>query len=147
MKNQSVRGNIDWIIIAIYIVLVVMGWLNIYSSSLPVEEDHVFSFSEFYGKQLIFIILTIPLIFVFVFYREGLPAWYLWTAFITIVLFIMTLVFEPHYVVLAALVIILLQYFRTRSAYRNPILSGMIFTVITGFVYSVNYVFENIFKQ
>ena len=33
MKNQSVRSNIDWIIVTIYIVLVIMGWLNIYSSS------------------------------------------------------------------------------------------------------------------
>lgn len=255
MKNQSVRNNIDWIIVTIYIVLVLLGWLNIYSSSLPVEEEHVFSFSEFYGKQLIFILLTIPLIFVllsvdgkiyekfssiffaisllslaglfvfgktikgqanwysfgsfgiqpsefaksatalaiakylsdvqinlkdvnkqvqalgilflpvllilphdpgsaliysvflFVFYREGLPAWYLWTAFITIALFIMTLVFEPHYVVLASLAIIIIQYIKSRSAQRNPILSGMILLVISGFVYSVNYVFENVFKQ
>src|SRR5436190_14758129 len=251
MKNQSVRSNIDWIIVTIYIVLVILGWLNIYSSSLPVEEEHVFSFGEFYGKQLIFILLTIPLIFIllsvdgkvyekfssiffaisllslaglfvfgktikgqanwysfgsfgiqpsefaksatalaiakylsdvqinlkdvnrqiqalgilflpvllilphdpgsaliysvflFVFYREGLPAWYLWTAFITIVLFVMTLVFEPHYVVLTALIVILLQYLKSRAAHRNPILSGLIFLVITGFVYSVNYVFEN----
>ena len=45
------------------------------------------------------------------------------------------------------LAIILLQYFKSRAAHRNPILSGLIFLVITGFVYSVNYVFENVFKQ
>src|SRR6478736_7913402 len=61
-------------------------------------------------------------VFLFVFYREGLPAWYLWTAFITIVLFAMTLVFEPHYVVLVAFATILLQYFKSRAAHRNPVL-------------------------
>src|SRR5204863_2355010 len=65
------------------------------------------------GSALIFSI------FLFVFYREGLPSWYLWTAFITIALFVMTLVFEPHYVVLTALVIILIQYFKSRAAHRN----------------------------
>ena len=57
MKNQSVTNNIDWISIIIYALLVILGWLNIYSSSLSSMEDT-------YEKQLIFIILTIPLIFI-----------------------------------------------------------------------------------
>jgi rod shape determining protein RodA len=56
MKNQSIANNIDWISIIIYALLVILGWLNIYSSSLSpwrIPE-----------KQLIFIVLTIPLIFI-----------------------------------------------------------------------------------
>jgi hypothetical protein len=34
MKNQSIANNIDWISIIIYALLVILGWLNIYSSSL-----------------------------------------------------------------------------------------------------------------
>src|SRR5690606_6929284 len=48
----------------IYSALVIMGWLNIYSSSLPIDTDTTFDFGEIYGKQLLFIIFTIPLIFV-----------------------------------------------------------------------------------
>ena len=57
MKNQSITNNIDWISIIIYASLVILGWLNIYSSSLSSMQDT-------YEKQLIFIVLTIPLIFI-----------------------------------------------------------------------------------
>jgi len=249
MKNQSLTNNIDWICIIIYIVLVIMGWLNIYSSSLSSMEGT----SE---KQLIFIVLTIPLIlivlyvdgkfyekyasiifvvsllslvglfafgktiagqrcwygfgsftlqpsefakaatalalakylsdpqinlkeinrqiqalaiiflpvmlilpqpdpgsaliysiFIIVLYREGLPAWYLWTGFCAILLFVLTLVLEPQYVILLALIVIVLIYFKSRLGDRNIVLSSILLVLISGFVLSVNYVFNNVFKQ
>lgn len=249
MKNQSLTNNIDWTCIIIYSVLVILGWLNIYSSSLSSMEGT----SE---KQLIFIILTIPLIFIVLFadgkfyekyasiifiisllsllglfafgktiagqrcwygigsftlqpsefakaatalalakylsdpqinlkdvnrqiqalaivflpvllilpqpdpgsaliysifiivlYREGLPAWYLWTGFCAILLFVLTLVLEPQYVILLALVVIVLIHFKSRLGDRNIVLSSILFTLISGFVLSVNYVFNNVFKQ
>ena len=249
MKNQSIKNNLDWICIIIYSLLVIMGWLNIYSSSLSSMEDT-------FEKQLIFIVLTIPLIFIvlsvdgkfyekyatiiygisllslaglFVFgktiagqrcwygfgsftlqpsefakaatalalakylsdtqinlkdvnrqiqalaivflpvmlilpqpdpgsaliysifivvlYREGLPAWYVWTGFIAILLFVLTLVLQPQYVILLALLAIVLVHFKSRLSDRNLVLSSILFVLISGFVLSVNYVFENVFKQ
>jgi len=249
MKNQSVSNNIDWICIIIYTLLVILGWLNIYSSSLSSMEDT-------YQKQLIFIILTIPLIivilavdgkfyekyatiiyaisilsliglfffgktiagqrcwyaignftlqpsefakaatslalakylsdtqinlkdtarqwqalaiiilpillilpqpdpgsaliysiFIIVLYREGLPAWYVWTGFITILLFVLTLIFEPEYVILIGLAILIITHFKSRLADRNIVLSSILFALISGFVLSVDYLFENVFKQ
>ncbi|WP_396212058.1 rod shape-determining protein RodA [Flavobacterium sp.] len=64
MKNQSVSSNIDWMIVSIYIVMVILGWLNIYSSSLPEVETSIFDLSQEYGKQLLIIALTIPLIII-----------------------------------------------------------------------------------
>lgn len=61
MKNQSVVNNLDWITVLMYTILVLMGWLNIFSTSIPVEFTD-FDFGDYYGKQLIFILLTIPLI-------------------------------------------------------------------------------------
>jgi rod shape determining protein RodA len=60
MKNQSITNNIDWSSVIIYGVLVLLGWLNIYSSSLSSMEGT----SE---KQFLFIALTIPLIFIVLF--------------------------------------------------------------------------------
>lgn len=249
MKNQSLTNNIDWICIVIYIVLVIMGWLNIYSSSLSSMEGT----SE---KQFIFIVLTIPLIFIVLYvdgkfyekyasiiygisllslvglfafgktiagqrcwyaigsftlqpsefakaatalalakylsdtqinlkdvnhqiqalailflpvmlilpqpdpgsaliysifivvlYREGLPAWYVLTGFIAIVLFVLTLVLEPQYVILLALLAIVFIHFKSRLGDRNIVLSSILFALISGFVLSVNYVFTNVFKQ
>ena len=257
MKNQSVKNNLDWISIGIYIALVIMGWLNIYSSSLSsvAEETSIFDFGQIYGKQFMFIILSIPLIFIvlsvdgkfyekfssviyvigllslaglFVFgktvkgqanwysfgafglqpsefvkaatalalakylsdvqvnlkdlnrqiqalgilflpillivphdpgsaliysvfililYREGLPSWYVWTGFIAIVLFILALVVKPLILTGIGLLIILFLYYRSRIINRNWILSTVVFLMVGGFVFSVDYVFVNVFKQ
>lgn len=257
MKNQSVTNNLDWISIGIYIALVLLGWLNIYSSSLSsvAEETSIFDFTQIYGKQFMFIILTIPLIliilsvdgkfyekfssviyvvgllslaglfvlgktikgqanwysfgsfglqpsefvkaatalalakylsdvqvnlkdtnrqiqvlgilflpillivphdpgsaliysiFILVLYREGLPSWYVWTGFIALVLFVLALIIQPLVLCAIALAVILFIYFRSRLINRNWILSSIIFLLIGGFVFSVDYVFENVFKQ
>ncbi|RKS99786.1 rod shape-determining protein RodA [Flavobacterium sp. 123] len=249
MKNQSITSNIDWICVIIYSLLVLMGWLNIYSSSLSSMEG-------ISDKQLIFIVLTIPLIFVvlyvdgkfyekyatiifgisllsllglfafgktiagqrcwygfgsftlqpsefakaatalalakylsdtqinlkdvnrqiqalaivflpvmlilpqpdpgsaliysifiIVLYREGLPSWYVWTGFITILLFVMTLLLQPQYVILIILLTLVIVHFKSRLADRNIVLSAILLVLMSGFVLSVNYVFEHVFKQ
>lgn len=256
MKNQSVTNNLDWISVIIYILLVVMGWLNIYSSSLSTNEDNmILDLSQFYGKQLLYIIFTIPLIFmilavdgkfyekfssiifgiallslaglfvfgktvkgqanwysfgsfgiqpaefakaatalaiskylsdvqvnlkdvnrqmqvlgiiflpviliaphdpgsaliysmfVLVLYREGLPSWYLWTGFCAILLFVLSLVFEPWAVILMALVVAAFLYLKSRIVDRNIVASAIVMVLISGFVFSVDYVFDNVFKQ
>jgi rod shape determining protein RodA len=249
MKNQSIKNNIDWISVFIYSALVILGWLNIYSSSLLSTDGT-------YQKQLIFIGCTIPLIFIVLFvdgkfyekyasiifgvsllslaglflfgktiagqrcwyaigsftiqpsefakaatslalakylsdtqinlkdvnrqiqalaivflpvllilpqpdpgsaliysifivvlYREGLPSWYVWTGFITIVLFVLTLVLEPYAVILIALGVLIIIHFKGRAVDRNIILSGLLLAAISAFVLSVDYVFDHIFKQ
>ena len=258
MKNQSVTNNLDWISVVIYIILVLSGWLNIYSSSLSsIEmETSIFDFTQIYGKQFLFILFSIPLIFIvlsvdakfyekyasilfgvallslaglFIFgktiagqrcwygigsftlqpsefakaatalalakflsdvqvnlkdtksqiqallivflpvmlilpqpdpgsaliysvfiivlYREGLASWYVWTGFIAITLFVLALVLKPLVIVGIALGLIVILYYRSRIINRNWILSSLIFLLISGFVFSVDYVFENVFKQ
>ena len=85
--------------------------------------------------------------FILVLYREGLPSWFLWTGFIAIVLFVMALMLKPLVIIGIALAIIIFIYYRSRIINRNWILSAIIFVGISGFVFSVDYVFENVFKQ
>lgn len=258
MKNQSVTNNLDWLSIIIYITLVILGWLNIYSSSLSnIEgESSIFDVTQIYGKQFLFILFTIPLIFsvmaidakffekyaiiifavallslagLFLFgktiagqrcwyaigtftlqpsefaktatalalakylsdvqinlkdvnrqiqvmiiiflpillilpqpdpgsaliysvfflvlYREGFPSWYLWTGFIAILLFILALLLEPYVIILIALLVIVFIHFRSRMIDRNWVLSVIILGLISGYVFSVDYVFDTVFKQ
>lgn len=93
------------------------------------------------GSALIYCFLIVVL------YREGLPAWYIWTGFIAIVLFVLTLILEPEYVILLSLLAIIIVYFKSRLADRNIVASSIIFVLISGFVLSVDYVFDNVFKQ
>ena len=259
MKNQSISQNIDWISILIYILLVVMGWLNIYSSSLSSSsvEFNILDYTQIYGKQFLFILFTIPLIFIVLFveakfyekfaivifaisilsllglfvagkviagqrcwyaigsftlqpsefakaatalalakylsdvqinlkdvnrqiqvliivllpvmlilpqpdpgsaliysvffivlFREGMPGWYLLTGFIAIILFVLTLVTNNPFIVIGLTVIVLaINYFRSRIVDRNIIASAILLIMVSGFSFSVNYVFENVFKQ
>lgn len=62
MRSVSVQRNIDWISVTLYFILVIMGWVNIYSASLPAETTSIFDINQIYGRQLMFIIFTIPLI-------------------------------------------------------------------------------------
>ena len=86
-------------------------------------------------------------IFFVVLYREGFPAWYLWTGFIAIILFILALVLKPFVIILIALLVILFIHIKSKMINRNWILSTIVLVLISGFVFSVDYVFENVFKQ
>lgn len=255
MKNQSVGNRIDYISILLYIVLVIMGWMTIYSASLPLEETSIFDISQIYGRQMLFIGLTIPLIFIilftdakiferlsFVFYslgiilllglfvfgvtkkgqtnwyqfggfgfqpsefvktatalllakylsysqinlkltkhqiiglaivglpillilmqpdagsamifvslifvlnREGLPSWYFFAGIIAIALFFLSLVIQPIYLVSVLLVIMIIHYIFNRKISRNPIVYGLLYLVMTGFSYSVSYVYDSVLE-
>jgi rod shape determining protein RodA len=93
------------------------------------------------GSALIFCV------FILVLYREGLPSWYVWTGFITLILFVLALIIKPLILTIIALVVILFVYYRSRIINRNWILSALVFVMIGGFVFSVDYVFVNVFKQ
>ncbi len=54
--------KIDWLTILLFILLVGIGWINIYSTSVTNIETGWFDFSEIHGKQLLWIALAIPLI-------------------------------------------------------------------------------------
>lgn len=52
----------DWVTIFIYIALVSIGWINIYSASYNTTSTVFFDFSQIYIKQLIWISLSLILI-------------------------------------------------------------------------------------
>jgi len=93
------------------------------------------------GSALIFMALF------FVLYREGLPPWYLWTGFIAIILFVLALVLEPWAVIIISACVTVLLYYRSRFVDRNIIASIIAMVLVSGFVFSVDYVFESVFKQ
>lgn len=52
----------DFFLIFLYLVLIAAGWVNIYSASLDGGANYIFDFQTIYGKQLLWIILSIPII-------------------------------------------------------------------------------------
>ncbi len=62
MTGSKTYVRFDWLIIFMYIALVSMGWINIYSASLSDAAKGYFDFSQIYGKQMIWIGLSVVLI-------------------------------------------------------------------------------------
>lgn len=55
MFGRKAYKRIDWLTVLFYLLLVAIGWLNIYSSTFTESSSSIFDFGELYGKQLIFI--------------------------------------------------------------------------------------------
>lgn len=55
MSGKSLLKRIDWLTIFIYIALVTIGWVNIYSSTFSETDTSIFDFGTLHGKQLFFI--------------------------------------------------------------------------------------------
>ena len=55
MSGRSILKRIDWLSVFIYFTLVLIGWINIYSSTFTDEHSSIFDFGTLYGKQLFFI--------------------------------------------------------------------------------------------
>jgi rod shape determining protein RodA len=59
VSGKGPFGRIDWISVFLYLLLVFIGWINIYSTSLTDADSSIFDFSTLYGKQLFFFGLAI----------------------------------------------------------------------------------------
>ncbi|WP_029034213.1 rod shape-determining protein RodA [Salinimicrobium terrae] len=57
-------SQFDWLTILIYFLLVIIGWVNIYSASLDDTATSFFDLDKVYGKQMLFIFLSIFLIII-----------------------------------------------------------------------------------
>ncbi|GAB4207274.1 MAG: rod shape-determining protein RodA [Bacteroidia bacterium] len=55
--------NVDWISVLIYIILVLMGWFNIYAAVYDEQHQSIFDISQKYGKQMIWIITAFVIAF------------------------------------------------------------------------------------
>ncbi len=65
MRNRAnIFTNIDWILVLLYLVLMFLGWINIYAAVYNEEHQSIFSLSQNYGKQLIWIVTSLVLVIV-----------------------------------------------------------------------------------
>jgi len=67
-KNNIFLG-VDWILVLLYIVLVGFGWMNIYAATVTDDTNELLDLSTRYGKQLLWILLSIPLIIFILFFN------------------------------------------------------------------------------
>ena len=63
-ERQGILQNIDWITVLLFLLLVFIGWINIYSAVYNEEHSNIFDFSQRYGKQLIWIFAALGIAFI-----------------------------------------------------------------------------------
>lgn len=67
VRRNNIYANVDWFSILIWTLLVIFGWMNIYSANIMNGDGSILDFSQRYGKQLLWIgvsILLIVIIFI-----------------------------------------------------------------------------------
>jgi rod shape determining protein RodA len=64
IRRTNILQELDWTVVFIYLALIFMGWLNIYAAVYDEKHKSILDFSQKYGMQLIWIILSILLAFV-----------------------------------------------------------------------------------
>ncbi|OPZ57757.1 MAG: Rod shape-determining protein RodA [Bacteroidetes bacterium ADurb.BinA012] len=60
-KSNNILARLDWVTVMLWLVMMIMGWLNIYAAVYNEQHTSIFDMSQRYGKQLIFIIAAIVL--------------------------------------------------------------------------------------
>lgn len=63
-RRANIWNNIDWTTVFIYLLLVLLGWINIYAAVYNEDHQSIFDFSQRYGKQMIWIFAAFLLILV-----------------------------------------------------------------------------------
>ncbi|MCH2225181.1 MAG: rod shape-determining protein RodA [Crocinitomicaceae bacterium] len=54
-QNESLTGSFDWALFAVYILIMSMGVATVYSAAYDSDHPSLFSFSEVYGRQLMWV--------------------------------------------------------------------------------------------
>jgi rod shape determining protein RodA len=65
-ERRGIFQNIDWVMVIIYLILVFMGWINIYAAVYNQEHASILDMSQRYGKQLIWIGAALLIAFVII---------------------------------------------------------------------------------
>ena len=63
-ERGGILANIDWILVLLYLLLVLMGWGNIYAAVYNEEASSIFDITQKYGKQMLWIGTSLILIFI-----------------------------------------------------------------------------------
>lgn len=66
--DNSIYKKLDWWLILCYLLLIFTGWLNIYSAIYNEEHSSIFDFSQRYGMQFVWIVTSLVLGSVIIFF-------------------------------------------------------------------------------
>ncbi len=92
-KRNSLWANIDWITVILFVTLMLLGWVNIYSSVFDQEHQSIFDTSQRYGKQLIWIGAALVIAFVILIIESNFYVFFSYIIYGTIILLLILVLF------------------------------------------------------
>ena len=69
-ESRTIFTHLDWFTVGIYLILVFLGWINIYAAAFNEVHPSITDMSQEYGKQLFWILSSIGL-FVIILFLDG----------------------------------------------------------------------------
>ncbi|MBO7623074.1 MAG: rod shape-determining protein RodA, partial [Bacteroidales bacterium] len=58
-SSRSMRQSYDWSLVIFYLLLIVIGWINIYASIHSSEPSSIIAWSARSGKQFVWILTSL----------------------------------------------------------------------------------------
>src|SRR5690554_312288 len=92
-KRNSLWANIDWFTIMLYLALVLIGWVNIYSAVFDAEHQSIFDISQRYGKQMIWIGAAIFIAFIILIIETDFYVFFSYYIYATVIILLVLILF------------------------------------------------------
>ncbi|TXC75648.1 rod shape-determining protein RodA [Luteibaculum oceani] len=58
-RRNKIWSNIDWLLVAIVVLLALFGWINIYAANFNESYPNIFSLNQEYGKQGMWMVIAV----------------------------------------------------------------------------------------
>jgi rod shape determining protein RodA len=58
-ERNNILNEIDWKLVALYLLLISMGWINIYAAVYNEDHSSIIDLSQSYGRQMIWIVTSL----------------------------------------------------------------------------------------
>ncbi|HZH73736.1 MAG TPA: rod shape-determining protein RodA [Mariniphaga sp.] len=85
-KRNSLWANIDWLTTILYLALVIIGWINIYSAVYDPEHHSIFDVTQRYGKQMIWIGAALLIAFIILIIETDFYVFFAWYIYASVII-------------------------------------------------------------
>lgn len=91
--TRGIFQKIDWVLVGLYMILILIGWLNIYAAVYDEEHSSILDIHQKYGKQMLFIIAALLIATVTLFIEPKLFNQFAWFIYGISIVFLILVIF------------------------------------------------------
>jgi rod shape determining protein RodA len=94
-RDQSLFKEMDWFMLGLYLVMVFLGIGNVYSASFNENAPNLFDFTQNYGKQIVFLGLSLFVGFVILLVESEFIRKSAYTIYLVVLILLILVLFTP----------------------------------------------------